>query len=656
MRILFSRPECRNSLLTTLFATTMFKMALVAGSLAFATPTLWAQAAQKPAAQKQAAQKPEAEKPQPKKAAAEVAREQVVRERWVKYRRSPLTDEELRKQLWLATNVDMGDVKGTKSKLIKASAQTAQAGIDVVPVLVSQRPDLIGLPLRPPTHRRLSKEEAINLQVLSQQLRLHVEKSIPGINDEVLDLRPDPDVLRKRLLDNPARDAWLRPEAILPLRQLLMHEHRNVRLILVDVLAKIRGPQASVALAERAMFDINPDVRLAAVVALQERPVSEYEDVLIGGLRYPWPAAADHAAEALVALNLRTAVPKLVPLLDARDPDEPYMVESGQKPVAAVRELVRLNHHRNCLLCHATSFSPTDPVRGLVPNADQRLPLPSQSKYPPKVNVPTWVRADVTYFKQDFTVLQPVPNHGKLWPADQRFDYMVRLRPLSNDELNLWQDKVRDFRPTTPPQRESLLFALRELTGQNPGPNAEDWKRHYSPISGQRLKTPVEPNDWGRSLSEWLVEAPPLKQAEVLSGFKERRGPAYDEALAWAIPKLKTEVQKLARGTLAERLFCLSADALRERLASGEAEIRRAAVKVCGQRKLKDLAPELIVLIEDAEPAVANRAHEVLVQFAGKDFGPRAATDTERQRAIAAWREWHTERERKQKERKAAGP
>ncbi|MBI3409736.1 MAG: hypothetical protein HY040_15455 [Planctomycetes bacterium] len=52
---------------------------------------------------------------------------------------------------------------------------------------------------------------------------------------------------------------------------------------------------------------------------------------------------------------------------------------------------------------------------------------------------------------------------------------------------------------------------------------------------------------------------------------------------------------------------------------------------------------------------MANRAHEVLVQFAGKDFGPRAATDTERQRAIAAWREWHAERERKQKERKAAG-
>src|SRR5262249_17964448 len=161
-----------------------------------------------------------------------------------------------------------GDVQGTKTKLINASAQNAPSGKDMVPLLVASRVDLMGLPLRPPLHRRLSKEEAMNLQVLSQQLRLQVEKSIPGINEEVLDLRPDPDVLRKLLLNNPQRDAWLRPEAILPLRQLLMHEHRNVRLILIDILAKIPGPQASVALAERALFDLNADLRLAATVAL----------------------------------------------------------------------------------------------------------------------------------------------------------------------------------------------------------------------------------------------------------------------------------------------------------------------------------------------------------------------------------------------------
>src|SRR5262249_18444891 len=151
----------------------------------------------------QAVQNPGADKPQPPQPKMTP---EMVRERWTRLRRSKLTDEELRKQLLsLAARVDIADVKGTKSKLIQASAKTAASGVDVVPMLVSSRPDLIGLPLRAPSQRRLSKEEAINLQVLSQQLRLHVEKSIPGNIDQILDLRPDPDVLRKRLLDNPAK-------------------------------------------------------------------------------------------------------------------------------------------------------------------------------------------------------------------------------------------------------------------------------------------------------------------------------------------------------------------------------------------------------------------------------------------------------------------
>ncbi len=60
--------------------------------------------------------------------------------------------------------------------------------------------------------------------------------------------------------------------------------------------------------------------------------------------------------------------------------------------------------------------------------------------------------------------------------------------------------------------------------------------------------------------------------------------------------------------------------------------------------------------IDDADPVVAKQAHQLLVKFAGKDLGPRAATDAERERAMAAWREWYAERERKQKERKGAGP
>src|SRR5262249_24004624 len=247
-------------------------------------------------------------------------------------------------------------------------------------------------------------------------------------------------------------------------------------------LAKIEGKLSSMALAERAIFDLDADVRLAALVALKDRPSAEYRSVLIAGLRYPWPAFADHAAEALVALDVRDAVPKLISLLDARELGEPYPVTWGKSRLAMVPELVRINHLRNCLLCHAYSASPTDVVRGLVPNAEHLVPLPSSGGRwggsgggsGPSGLALTFVRADINFLRQDFSVVQPVPNHGRLWPADQRYDYVVRLRPLGSKELLSWQEKVRDFQGAEP-QREALLYALRELTGENPGPSAQDW-------------------------------------------------------------------------------------------------------------------------------------------------------------------------------------
>src|SRR5207302_6996444 len=126
------------------------------------------------------------------------------------------------------------------------------------------------------------------------------------------------------------------------------------------------------------------DVRLAALIALKLRPSAEYMSALIAGLRYPFPAFADHAAEALVALDLRDIVPKLMALLDARDLADPYTVDQGKTRRVMVPELVRINHLRNCLLCHSYSSSPADPVRGLVPHAEHLVPLPSSLTLPTK--------------------------------------------------------------------------------------------------------------------------------------------------------------------------------------------------------------------------------------------------------------------------------
>jgi hypothetical protein len=597
-------------------------------------------------------------------AAAAKKQAEIVTERWRSKRRSLLSDEELRRQLQAVPEVRLDAVPGSSKTLLASSKQAAATGVDVVPAFMARRTDLIGFRPRTGNDARMSREEALNLKVLSQHLRLHLETSMPGIKDGVVDPRPDAAILRERLLNNPQRDAWLRPDAIPALRQLLMHEHQNVRQILVEALALIPGPQSTRVLAERALFDLHPEVRLAALVALKGRPARDYEAILVAGFQYPWPVVADLAAEALVALELKEAVPKLIPLLDARNPSEPYPVEMGKKRYTMVPELVRLNHLRNCLLCHLPSYSPLDPIRGPVPNSGHLLPLPSSGTRVAgsggggwgggikagKKNFTAaldWVRPDVTYLKQDFSVLQPVAKHGPQWPEEQRFDYLIRLRPLEKKQLVLWQETVPDSR-TTSPQREALLFALRELTGEDAGPTAEDWKKVYSPLAGKRLEQPLDTKGQARLLRDGLVEAKPVRQKELLVLYRDRSGPAYDIALVHALPKLTGDLQKLGRKVLADRMQCLPLKELKERLRDKDPEMRRAAARASGLREEKALVPDMIDLLEDAVADVANQAQLALQQITTHDFGPRPGADRDqRLQAIAAWREWWDQQERK---------
>src|SRR5262249_37263845 len=155
-------------------------------------------------------------------------------------------------------------------------------------------------------------------------------------------------------------------------------------------------------------------------------------------------------------------------------------------------------------------------------------------------------------------------NHGPLWPADQRFDYLVRLRPVGKKELLLWQEKVEDAKPVSP-QKEAVMFALRELTGENPGPSPEDWTRLYSPITGQRWEKPLDPKEQVLYLKDLLVKSRPGRQEELLRVFKDRENPIYDRALTLAIPEMTTPVQKLARALLADRMVFVPVKELRRR-------------------------------------------------------------------------------------------
>lgn len=209
--------------------------------------------------------------------------------------------------------------------------------------------------------------------------------------------------------------------------------------------------------------DLSPEVREAALAALQHRPAPQYVGVLLQGLRYPWPPVADRAALALRKLKPQGVAAKLLALLDQPDPSLPAL-NAMKKPM--VRELVRLNHLRNCLLCHAPSANDKDGlVRGLVPTPGQ--PLPALYYAGQSGN---FVRADITFLRQDFSVNLPVEAAAP-WPSEQRFDFITRLRPARPEEMPEVAAKPGEY-----PQREAVLYALRGLTDKNGGDSSEKWR------------------------------------------------------------------------------------------------------------------------------------------------------------------------------------
>ena len=83
------------------------------------------------------------------------------------------------------------------------------------------------------------------------------------------------------------------------------------------------------------------------------------------------------------------------------------------------------------------------------------------------------MRADVTYQPQDFAVPQAVESPGAR-PDHQRYDYVVRTRLGTGADQRRW-DGVPANAPY--PQREAVLFALRELTGRDAGPTSAAWRQ-----------------------------------------------------------------------------------------------------------------------------------------------------------------------------------
>ena len=378
-------------------------------------------------------------------------------------RRGQATEAELRNQLLTVPEVSIVSLPMKPEQLETTILKTSTAGgrTQGPPALLLRRAEFQGLPIRTNGSCLLDLAAAETLDRLKTKLHAVVDHTPAQELAEAV---------RKALLVE-GRDEWLRGDAVPCLVQMLQARPAAVRKVLIDALAQIKDERATRALARRAVVDLHPRLRELAARALEGRPREDYAPVLLQGLRYPWSPLATHAAEALVFLDDKQSVPQLEALLRQPDPRLPFAVREGGKETLVVREVVRIHHENNCMLCHPpVAGDGKGLVQGWVPGSDRMITRPSRS---PAFGggygfgadwKQTNVHADTTYLKQDFSVLQPATDKdGKA--SAQRFDYLVRVRRATPQEVQRAAELKAVRSPTE--SQEALLFALRELTGKD---------------------------------------------------------------------------------------------------------------------------------------------------------------------------------------------
>jgi hypothetical protein len=280
---------------------------------------------------------------------------------------------------------------------------------------------------------------------------------------------------------DPAYQEHVMLARIAALMQILAPESGSMRKGLVRYLDTVSHPEATRALAKLAIFSKERSVREAAGDVLKVRRERDYTEILVNGLHYPWPAVARYAADAIVRLERKDLIPQLVTVLEQPDPRLPEVRKAGDKSVTVVRELVRVNHHRNCLMCHTpldnTNTTPAGVLTAQVPIPGEPLPMPSGEQAYGNSQSDILVRLDVTYLRQDFSEMQSVAD-AHPWPEMQRFDFLVRTRTVTDEETQVFRDQLSTREPgrVTPYQRAALA-ALRELTGRDTEPTARAWRQ-----------------------------------------------------------------------------------------------------------------------------------------------------------------------------------
>ena len=365
--------------------------------------------------------------------------------------------------------------------IAKINQANKQKGDGFIQALRSHRDDLKGMPFRLGRDSRTSREEASAFKKVVDGLNNALDscagesfvqdfpKGKKVVLDELNETRRGPVPITMENLDRAAVGAAM---------QILETQSREHRVALARSVSEFPGEEAAKALARLAIFAPEEEVRWLAIMELKKRQPKHYTGVLMEGFRYPLPAVAQRAAYALAKLERKELVESLVKVLDDADPRMPVKKVVEGKEVYFVRELVRVNHHRNCLLCHApgnTDDVPEGVLKVEVPLPTEALPAVYERKPPTRAGIV--VRLDTTYLRQDFSTMIPV-EHAHPWPLMQRFDFFVRSRELTRKMAEDWQRLLtkrteREFSA----YHRAAAYALRELTGQEAfEPTAEAWR------------------------------------------------------------------------------------------------------------------------------------------------------------------------------------
>jgi hypothetical protein len=284
------------------------------------------------------------------------------------------SEEQLREQLRRAPESALAGLPLRKGAACRLDQEQAQA-MEKIAALLREFGAVPFKPAPPRTVKRRSvvRSHSGGVTIRSETSEVITTQSISPVPRGQLELLLQPGSLPRAKLDRALREPSSPEILARTLVQLLQVEVEPSRRLLIQELANLPGKAGGARLAERALYDLSANLRREAVAALKRRPPEQFRQVLLDGLRHPWPAVADHAAEALAALDDRRAVAELVGLLEAPDPAGPIFDPTPKRYV--VREVVQFNHLSNCTLCHEASTSPSDPLRGKIPTPGEPLPL-----------------------------------------------------------------------------------------------------------------------------------------------------------------------------------------------------------------------------------------------------------------------------------------